>query len=385
MSGRFVRSVCTAALVAGAASVALQAPPASAAPADPPDQPVSALLARLQALYRKAETATETYNATEEKLKGQRKETARLNGDLTRARGALTDSRDDAGRIAREQYRAADGAFSPFLGFLLSPDPRLAFDRSHQITRAAGHRAATVHRLTHDERRAEELAARARKALDAQQKLAARQKKQRDTINDSLAQVEKLLASLSAQQLAELRGLERRTAGEAQHTLLSSGRLSGARAPSRAGGRALAYAYAQLGKPYVWGSAGPDSFDCSGLTSQAWAHAGDLIPRTSQEQWRTLPRVSLDRLRPGDLVIYFEDATHVALYIGDGLVIQAPRPGTAVKISPIASNPLLGAVRPDAGEAPLRDYVPPLPPPPGSSALPSSVAVALDAAATPAT
>ncbi|MFE0042752.1 C40 family peptidase [Streptomyces albireticuli] len=371
--------------MAGAASLALQAPPATAAPADPPDQSVSALLARLQALYRKAEEATETYNATEEKLKEQREEAARLGTDLTRARSALTDSRDDAGRIAREQYRAAGGAFSPFLGFLLSPDARHAFDRSHQITRAASNRAATVHRLTHDERRAEELAARARKALDARQKLAARQKKQRDTINDSLAQVEKLLASLTAEQLAELRGLERRTVGKAQRTLLSSGRLSGARAPSRAGGRALAYAYAQLGKPYVWGSAGPDSFDCSGLTSQAWAHAGDLIPRTSQEQWRTLPRVSLDRLRPGDLVIYFEDATHVALYIGDGLVIQAPRPGTAVKISPIASNPLLGAVRPDAGEAPLRDYAPPAARPPGGSALPAAVAPAPDSATTPAT
>ncbi|WP_338103837.1 C40 family peptidase, partial [Streptomyces rhizosphaericus] len=70
--------------------------------------------------------------------------------------------------------------------------------------------------------------------------------------------------------------------------------------------RALAYALNQIGKPYVWGAEGPNSFDCSGLTSSAWAYAGRTIPRTSQEQWRQLPRVPLNQLRPGDLVIYYK-------------------------------------------------------------------------------
>ncbi|MEW5535585.1 C40 family peptidase, partial [Streptomyces virginiae] len=114
--------------------------------------------------------------------------------------------------------------------------------------------------------------------------------------------------------------------------------------PTAAGGAALRYAAAQIGKPYVWGAEGPGSFDCSGLTSQAWAHAGRTIPRTSQEQWARLPKVPLDQLRPGDLVVYFPKATHVGLYVGDGKVIQAPRPGSVVKVSPVAANPLLGAV-----------------------------------------
>lgn len=67
----------------------------------------------------------------------------------------------------------------------------------------------------------------------------------------------------------------------------------------------------------------------------------------------------LDELRPGDLVVYFPTATHVALYVGDGKVIQAPRPGAKVKVSPIAANPLLGAVRPDPDGAPLTAYTPP--------------------------
>ncbi|GAA3045142.1 hypothetical protein GCM10020000_26000 [Streptomyces olivoverticillatus] len=89
VSGRFVRSVCTAAVMAVGAALALPAQPVAAAPAAPPGQTVSALLNRLQTLYRKAEEATETYNATEEKLKKQRTEVDRLGEDLATARIAL--------------------------------------------------------------------------------------------------------------------------------------------------------------------------------------------------------------------------------------------------------------------------------------------------------
>ncbi|WP_143650092.1 C40 family peptidase, partial [Streptomyces tricolor] len=90
------------------------------------------------------------------------------------------------------------------------------------------------------------------------------------------------------------------------------------------------------------------SFDCSGLTSQAWATAGRPVPRTSQEQWRQLERVDVKDMRPGDLVIYFDDASHVGMYIGDGAIIHAPRPGRTVTIAGAGSMPILGVVRPDA-------------------------------------
>ncbi|MEV8477820.1 NlpC/P60 family protein [Streptomyces sp. NPDC051173] len=354
-----MRAVCTAALIAGAASVVLPAPMASAAPADPPGQPVSSLLSRLQSLYRKTEEATEKYNATEERLKKQRDQVKKIDEQLADTRIALTGSRDAAGRLAREQYQGSSGTLSPYMGFLFGTDPQQALDRGHQLQRAAGQRAATVGRLTENEKRAADLAGKAQDALNAQQTLAAQQKQQRDDVRKSLDQVEKMLASLTGEQLSELRKLEQKDISEAQRKLLASGRLGGSAMPSALGGKALEYAYQQIGKPYVWGAAGPESFDCSGLTSQAWAHAGDAIPRTSQEQWKSLPRVPLDQIRPGDLVIYFEGATHVAIYIGNGLVIQAPRPGATVKVSPIAANPLLGVVRPDAAAPSLRVYDPP--------------------------
>jgi cell wall-associated NlpC family hydrolase len=115
--------------------------------------------------------------------------------------------------------------------------------------------------------------------------------------------------------------------------------------PGGAAQTAVRYAMAQVGKPYAHGGTGPGSFDCSGLTYRAWARAGVRIPRTSQQQWRQLPRVSVSRLRPGDVVVYFREASHVALYMGGGKVIQATRPGSDVQIAPLDSDPILGAVR----------------------------------------
>ncbi|MET9296762.1 NlpC/P60 family protein [Streptomyces sp. NPDC003077] len=314
---------------------------------------VSRLLARMQDLYQQAEAATEAYNAARGELRTHRRQTKNLASRLKRAQRQLARSREDAGRLARQQYQGAGPSeFSPALRFLLADDPQSALDQDHLLGEVADDQAATVTRLIADEKRARRLADAARAALRKQQKLADRRTARRNTAQRKLKEIEQALASLSPEQLDELQRLEQRGTVRAQRRLLASGLLGDDRSgPSWRAGQAIAYGLAQLGKPYLWGAEGPDSFDCSGLTSQAWAHAGRTIPRTSQEQWRRLPHVSLRRLRPGDLVLYFPGATHVGLYLGDGKVLHAPRPGSRVKVSPIASNPLLGAVRPDAGGA----------------------------------
>ncbi|MER5445968.1 C40 family peptidase [Streptomyces sp. NPDC002766] len=352
MSERLLRLVCTVAVAAGTVLAPL---PATAAPEPRTgERPVSEVLTDLQRLYREAERATETYDVTEEKLGRQRAEVARLDTELTRTRLALRDSQGAAGRLAREQYRNST-ALSPYVRLLLARDPQQALDESHVIGQLAQERAKTVGRLTGTEKKADDLARRARKALDDQLTLAARQKKNRDDVQKRLRDVEELLVSLTPQQIAAVDALEKSGVDTAQRSLVTSGALGDEREPSHAGDRALRYAVQQLGKPYEWGAAGPQSYDCSGLTSQAWGHAGTPIPRTSQEQWARLPRVPLDRLRPGDLVVYFPEATHVAMYLGAGKVIQAPRTGEQIKVSPIASYPVLGAVRPDGDQAPATE------------------------------
>ncbi|MFJ3302929.1 NlpC/P60 family protein [Streptomyces sp. NPDC086549] len=353
MSGRLLRLVCTATV---AAQAALAPVPAAAAP--DPQRPVAQLLTDLQRLYRQAEQATETYNATEEKLKKQRGRMERLDRDLARVRLSLQDSRGAAGRLARQQYQGVTG-LSPYVRFLLARDPQRALDEGHVIGQLAREQAMTVGRLVSDEKEKDELARQARNALDRRLSLAAQQKKQRDDVRARLDDVEKLLASLNKDQLSELAGFEKNGIAGAQQKFMASGALSGGQAPSKAGDKAMRYAVDQLGKPYQWGATGPASYDCSGLTSQAWEHAGTPIPRTSQEQWAHLRHVPLREMRPGDLVVYFPQATHVALYLGGGMVVQAPRPGAQIKVSPIAANPVLGAVRPDPAGEPLRRYAPP--------------------------
>ncbi|MGW3249295.1 NlpC/P60 family protein [Streptomyces fungicidicus] len=358
MSGMFLRLACTAALAAGA----VLAPVPAAAVPEPGggtgERGVAELLTELQTLYREAEKATETYNATEERLKRQRAETVRLDRALARTRTSLRDSRGAAGRLARQQYQSVTG-ISPYVRLLLARDPQHALDQGHVIGRLARERAETVGRLTGDEKEAGALARRAREALARQIALTERRKEQRDEVRERLRSVEALLASLTPGQLAALAELERANVAEAQDALVTSGALGAGGAPSAAGERAVRYAVEQLGKPYEWGAEGPAAYDCSGLTSEAWGAAGTPIPRTSQEQWARLERVPLTDLRPGDLVVYFPEATHVALYLGDGMVVQAPRPGARIKVSPVAANPVLGAVRPDPDGEPLRRYVPP--------------------------
>ncbi|MGY0069730.1 NlpC/P60 family protein [Streptomyces sp. QTS137] len=386
MSGMLLRLVCTAAVAAGTVLVPVPAtaaadPPDSTAAqtpgaevstggAQPGDRSVAELLTDLQRLYREAGKATEAYNATEERLAKQRAETRRLDRALAAARLSLHDSRGAAGRLARQQYQSSTGV-SPYVRLLLARDPQHALDQGHLIGRLARNRADTVGRLTGSEQRADALARRAREALDDQLALTERRGRQRAAVRERLGEVEELLASLTPGRLAALAELERTEAAENQKEFMASGALGtpgapGApggpatgRTPSAAGDRALRYAVEQIGKPYEWGAEGPEAFDCSGLTSEAWGAAGTRVPRTSQEQWARLDRVPLDELRPGDLVVYFPDATHVALYLGDGMVVQAPRPGARVKVSPIAANPVLGAVRPDPDGEPLRHHVPP--------------------------
>ena len=363
MSGRLPRLFCTTALAAATAltplsTTAAAEPTPTPTPALTPatgNRTVPQLLTTLQTLYHEAEQATETYNATEEQLRKQRTEVDHLDRELARTRLSLDDSRVAAGRLARQQYQNSTD-ISPYVRLLLARNPQQALDESHVIGRLARDRADTVGRLTGTEKKAAELAHEARKALDAQLTLAERQKKNRDEVQQRLEDVEALLASLTPEQISALTELEKTRTDEAQQRLTTSGALGDdAREPSREADRAVRYAVQQLGKPYEWGAEGPASYDCSGLTSHAWGQAGTRIPRTSQEQWARLPKVPLTQLRPGDLVVYFPEATHVAMYLGDGKVIQAPRTGETVKVSPIATYPILGAVRPGGAQEPATE------------------------------
>jgi cell wall-associated NlpC family hydrolase len=111
------------------------------------------------------------------------------------------------------------------------------------------------------------------------------------------------------------------------------------RGSAASGQAAVEWARAQVGKAYVYGAAGPDTFDCSGLTMRSWQAAGVSLHRTSRDQYRQALKISYDDLRPGDLVFYGDDPNdwssvyHVAMYVGGGQVVEAPRPGLTVRVT----------------------------------------------------
>ncbi len=160
----------------------------------------------------------------------------------------------------------------------------------------------------------------------------------RKAVAAAVAKQKSLLSTLTAQQQATV-------------TVAAGGSTTGSYTGSTAtqAGKAVAFAYAQLGKPYVFGATGPSSYDCSGLVQAAWAAAGVSIPRDTYSQWAALPHVPMSAIQPGDL-IFFDAEGHVGIYVGGNMIIDAPQPGLSVEKVSLsdswyASN-LDGAARP---------------------------------------
>lgn len=132
--------------------------------------------------------------------------------------------------------------------------------------------------------------------------------------------------------------------------------------------KAVAFAKAQVGDHYVFGGEGPNGWDCSGLTQAAWKAAGVTIPRTSQAQWKSLPHVSLDALKPGDLVVFYKSASHIGIYVGNGKFVHAANEHRGVVTNTLAEykswgiHPI-GAVRPAPYEAEVKHTPKPKPKP----------------------
>jgi cell wall-associated NlpC family hydrolase len=164
---------------------------------------------------------------------------------------------------------------------------------------------------------------------------------ERNSINNLLSQQHALLSRLTAAAQAQYSSEQNSVAA---HQLALRGSYTGPASGQAAA--AVRFAYAQLGKPYVYGGSGPSSFDCSGLTMQSWAAAGVGLPRTAAAQQASIPAVSIADLEPGDLVFFGDPAYHTAIYIGGGRIIQAPHTGTVVQISSLAYMPPTSAGRP---------------------------------------
>ncbi|WP_031034914.1 C40 family peptidase [Streptomyces sp. NRRL F-5650] len=363
-TGVRVAGIRTPALATAAlTSVALLSQTAHATPSD--DRPtLEEVQKKVDDLYRQAGSATEKYNAAKEQTSKQRKKVDGLLDDVARRTQKLNDARDELGSFASAQYRT--GAAVPETATLLLADsPQDYFDQNQLMDRLTGRQKSAVDDYVTQQ---SETMKKRREATESLETLTASQNDLRTakaTVQKKLATARELLSELTAEEKARLAAIEKKKQEEAERKAAelakkqeaerkrqeeaaqqqesgngSSGAStgtgsSGSSTPGTSNGtqaeKAIAFARAQIGKPYVWGATGPGSYDCSGLTQAAWKAAAVTLPRVTYDQVNAGTTVPVSQAQPGDLVFFYDDISHVGLYIGDGMMIHAPKPGAYVR------------------------------------------------------
>ncbi|NUP30388.1 MAG: hypothetical protein HOV66_18725 [Streptomycetaceae bacterium] len=310
--------------------------------------------AQADALYEEAEAATEQYNGAADAVDKLQAQVARLQDALVVKQEAMARQQDAVGAAAAARYRG--GGVDPALQLMLSADPADYLAKASMNRQLDTMRQQALDRLTSERRELDqqrrEVATRL-SDLDQARKDAATRKQ---LVESKLREAEAVIARLSAADREKLRREEQaaKDAKTAESRAAQTQQQKNAQAPggvvapSARAAAAVQAAYAQLGKPYVWGATGPGSFDCSGLTQFVWKAAGVTLPRTTYQQVKAGPTIPKSELQPGDLVFFYSDLHHVGIYIGNGKMIHAPKPGANVEILSIdvPSMPYATAIRP---------------------------------------
>ncbi|MFF8376472.1 NlpC/P60 family protein [Streptomyces sp. NPDC015661] len=318
-------TVLTAAAAATAAA-SLGAVPASADPGATP----AATRATVDRLFEEAEKATEGYNRADEKADALRRTVSQAQDSLARGQERINRMRGALGSVAGAQYRS--GGIDPALALLLSSDPDSYLDRATALDRVTARQGAALGELLREQRALNQERSEARTALGELERSRAEVARHKRTVERKLAEARRVLASLTVEERADYDRVSRtgERAGSPAEDMPPLADLG----PSRAAAAVIA-ARSAIGKPYVWGATGPSAFDCSGLMVWSYRQAGISLPRTSSAQRYAGRRVPLSQAQPGDLVTYRGDASHVAIYAGNGQVIHAPYPGARVRYDPV--------------------------------------------------
>jgi cell wall-associated NlpC family hydrolase len=186
------------------------------------------------------------------------------------------------------------------------------------------------------------------KVLEAKEEYEA-EKAQLDALVQELSEIEDELASRTDEINAEIDRLEEMWADAGGSTGSTGGGEAGdcpSTYPGGAAGTAIEFACSQIGKPYGWGASGPDAYDCSGFTMAAWEQAGVSLPHNAASQRSVTSYIERSQLRPGDLVFYYSDLSHVGMYAGDGWIVHSSRAGVPVGMAPIDRSPIHSYGRP---------------------------------------
>ncbi len=312
---------------------------------------------RVDRLFHQAEVASERYNNARLRLAASQTQLTALSSDLARQQRSVDTMRHEVATLMVAQYQGQE--LSTAGQVVLSNDP--------------GKFIANLSALSaYDNQRGQVLASfsaqlgqlRLRQAAvgDEVRQLAAAKR----SLGKDKADIDRLAAAAKAQ-LKKLKAAQAAQAARAASAALAARAAEAARASrsasspvttvpaapvtaaAPASGRAAAavrFAMAQVGKAYVYGAAGPSAYDCSGLTMAAWGQAGVGLPHSAAAQMGMGAPVSESQLQPGDLVFYYSPVSHVGMYIGNGMIVNAENPSTGVTVTGLHTMPYSGAVRP---------------------------------------
>jgi cell wall-associated NlpC family hydrolase len=308
-------------------AAALAVPGVAGASPDTPPPTVASLTTQLDHLAQRAEALTEQYNATELAIRAQQRALVTAQARQVQAEAAYTVTRQRLVPLLVAQFES--GSFGSTAAILTSRDPGAYLDTLATQNLVSRHWADVLKQVVTAQAQAERAAKKADNLLTRARQTQATLSDKRHEIRSQTAQYHTLLNALTSAQRDAYANRGAPTAAEITRALRTP-------APSPGAEKAVQFAVAQIGKPYVWAASGPDAFDCSGLTLAAWATAGVHLPHFSLAQYGYGRHVSFDELEPGDLVFLYSDLHHVEMYVGGGLAISAPQEGEPVKFVHVA-------------------------------------------------
>jgi peptidoglycan DL-endopeptidase CwlO len=333
----WTRAALLAALAAGA--LPLFPVPAGAAPAAPPPPPGTAAdAARLAAQTAQQLTGIdEQVHQAEIQVAAEQRAAADAHARAAAAQAAVDAYAPQLRAIA--QAGLTDGGHSRVAAFLTSGSATDLVQQMTTLDMIASHTESVIAQVGIAQQAAQKAKAEADATAARAQASLAELQQQEGTLKDQVASYQATYARLSAGERAAV------TAAVSGPTLSASTSQVTAAAPSEKIAVVLKTALAQQGKPYVYGASGPDGFDCSGLTSYAYAAIGVALPHSSRAQSQMGVQIARKDLQPGDIVYFYTPVSHVGIYLGNGMMVEARTFGQPVSVTSVDRSGYRGAVR----------------------------------------
>jgi len=294
-----------------------------------PKPTIAQVTAQVKTLSGQADKAIQQYDQVKQQLAQASHRLKQVNDEVAKDQTAFTRARRGVAAAAATAYE--DGNMTSMAALITSASPETVLSRASMLVQLSSTRSAQMHQFISAARQLSGAQQAAKRTEAAITKLRDQAHERVVSMNKALSHKKSLLATLTAQQQARVAAAASPGGGTSSPPPATSSAPAPAPASSNAG-KAVAFAAAQIGCPYVFGGTGPCSsgYDCSGLVQAAWAYAGVSIPRDTYGQWAALPHIPLSQLQPGDL-IFFNGESHVGMYVGGGYMIDAPTPGQTVE------------------------------------------------------